>query len=99
MNATDIREAKELLELPERATLKQIKSNYRALLRRWHPDTGGDKEACEEMTRRIVAAQKIILAWCEEYPYSFSEEELSRLRSDEEWWQQRFGKNSPWHDS
>jgi len=34
----EITEALKILELPERATLEKIKSNYRRLLSRWHPD-------------------------------------------------------------
>jgi len=34
----EITEARALLELPERATIEEIKSNYRRLMRKWHPD-------------------------------------------------------------
>ena len=34
----EITEARGILELPETATLASIKSNYRRLLSRWHPD-------------------------------------------------------------
>ena len=34
----DVLRAKELLNLPERASMKEIKANYRKLLMHWHPD-------------------------------------------------------------
>ena len=49
----DITEARKLLELPQRATMKEIKSNYRMLLAKWHPDRCSEnKEQCNEMTKK-----------------------------------------------
>jgi DnaJ-class molecular chaperone len=92
-----IYEARKLLELPERATMNEIKSNYRNLIKKWHPDKcGASKEKCAEMTGKIIRAYKIILDYCRYYKYSFSEEEVKNYLSDEEWWFERFGEDPLW---
>jgi preprotein translocase subunit Sec63 len=84
--------ARQLLMLPESATMEQIKSNYRLLLSKWHPDKSiENQEQCNEMTHKIVAAYQMILAYCNQYPYSFSEKVVNRHLSPEEWWFERFG--------
>jgi DnaJ-class molecular chaperone len=96
-NYKDIIQAKALLNIPERASIKEIKSNYRALISRWHPDQCKEShEKCTEMTRKIVAAYNIIVAYCNQYQYSFSEEEIKQYLSDEEWWFERFGQDPIW---
>lgn len=89
----DILAAKELLDLPERASMGKIKSNYRKLLSKWHPDRCKESyEKCSEMTKKIIAAYKIIIDYCDQYQYSFSKEEVKRYLSNEEWWIERFGE-------
>ena len=83
--------ARQLLELPERADMATIKHSYRALLKQWHPDTcGAEPHRCVEMTRKITEAYTIIVAYCNEYEFSFSKEEVARHKSPEEWWANRF---------
>ena len=89
--------ARRLLELDERATMNEIKSNYRRLLGKWHPDRcDGNKDGCEEMTRKIVEAYRIILTYCEQYRFSFAKEEVNSYLSGEEWWFERFGADPLW---
>ena len=91
-----IEEARRILDLPERASLATIKEHYRNLIRRWHPDIcTGDLNQSLEMTRRITSAYTIIIAYCNDYEFSFSREEVSRYRSAEEWWASRFS-DIPW---
>jgi DnaJ-class molecular chaperone len=93
----EITEARKLLGLSERATMKEIKSNYRALIAKWHPDRcSEDKEQCNEMTRKIIAAYKTIMNYCNQYEYSFSEEEVRNYLSKDEWWFERFGHDPVW---
>ncbi len=92
-----ITEARQLLELPECATMEQIKSNYRSLLSRWHPDKCRDNEqAAREMTQKIIESYQMILAYCNQYEYSFSEEVVNKHLSPEEWWYERFGNDPLW---
>jgi len=86
--------ARIMLDLPERATMEEIKSSYRTLIRKWHPDKcEEDAEKCREMTTNIITAYRILNDYCRNYKFSFSEEEVSKYLSAEEWWFERFGKN------
>jgi len=92
-----ITEARKLLELPERTTMKEIKSNYRSLLVKWHPDRCSEnKEQCDEMTRKIIAAYKTIITYCNQYKYSFSKKEIRDYLPEDEWWFERFGDDPLW---
>lgn len=86
--------ARIMLELPERATMEEIKSSYRKLIRKWHPDKcREDIETCREMTTNIITAYRILNDYCKNYKFSFSKEEVGKYLSAEEWWFERFGKN------
>jgi DnaJ-class molecular chaperone len=64
--------ARNILELPESATMDEIKSNYRRLIQKWHPDRcDKNKEMCHKMTAKIIQAQQINLKYCYHYKYSF----------------------------
>lgn len=92
-----IRAARNILELPENATMEEIKSNYRDLIRKWHPDRcTKDTEQCKEMTARIITAYRLINDYCKSYKFSFSKEEVQKYLSAEEWWMERFGKYHLW---
>lgn len=92
-----ISEARKVLELPEAATMEEIKARYRRLLTKWHPDKNTeDQDTCTEMTRKIITAYQTIMDYCLRYRYSFSEETVRRHRSPEEWWLERFGDDPIW---
>jgi DnaJ-class molecular chaperone len=93
----EITAARKVLELPETATLASIKSTYKRMLARWHPDKcEKKKDERAEMTRKIISAYKTILDYCLHYQYSFSEETVKRHQSPEEWWFERFGGDPLW---
>ncbi|MGA9177711.1 MAG: J domain-containing protein [Desulfobacterales bacterium] len=93
----EIDAARMLLDLPERATMEDIKSQYRELIQKWHPDRCKvDKETCKEMTVRIIAAYRLINNYCKNYEFSFSKKEVSNYLSAEEWWFERFGRGPLW---
>ncbi len=93
----DIIAAKQLLNLPERASMEEIKASYRRLIHRWHPDKCRDDESrCHEMSSRIIEAYKTIMVYCNQYKYSFADEEIRQYMSDEEWWMDRFGSDPIW---
>jgi DnaJ-class molecular chaperone len=99
VKVNEVLAARDLLELPERATLKEIKAGYRRLLRQWHPDTcDGDQHHCAEMTRKVVAAYASLVEYCGEYQYNLSEEEVGRYSTGEEWWFARFGNQPVWRE-
>jgi preprotein translocase subunit Sec63 len=93
----ELTEAREVLELPEKTTLKKIKSQYRKLLKKWHPDKCPDKkERCHEMTTKIIAAYTRIMSYCDQYKISFAQQDVKEYLSPEEWWFERFGNDPVW---
>jgi len=93
----EINEARLLLGLPERATRDEIRSHYKKLMAKWHPDTCEEHiEKCEDMSRKVISAYELILAYCESYRFSFSQAEVMEHASEEDFWLERFGKDSSW---
>ena len=89
--------ARKILELPEQASLAEIKTNYRKLLRKYHPDRCSEnKDHCTEMTTRLTLAYKTIITYCNQYRFSFSKEEVQKYLPSEEWWFDRFGSDPLW---
>lgn len=80
MTYHDLQKALEIFGLPERATLRQVKGRHRELVRRFHPDGGG--EADPERIRLINAAHEVLLEYCDNYTFSFREEEFYEQNPD-----------------
>ena len=97
MKFETINKARSILQLPERATMAQIKEQYRYLIKQWHPDHCKDNpEICEEKARSITDAYRVILDYCNSYRYSFERDEVEKYLSEDEWWHQRFGSDPMW---
>jgi len=89
--------ARNVLDLPESATMGEIKNNYRRLIHKWHPDKCKEnQEICREMTNNIIRAYKLISAYCNQYKFSFCRQEVEKYLSAEEWWLKKFGANPHW---
>ena len=86
-NFEQINEARQLLELGEAATLRQIKQAYRRTARRYHPDRckEPDKAKCDEMMKKINEAHELIMKYCNQYSYSFHEEDVRRTYPHDEY--------------
>jgi hypothetical protein len=82
MTYDDLQQALTVFDLPRRATLRQIKSRHRELVRRYHPDGGESHDP--ELIRAINAAYKVILGYVENYRFSFAEEEFYEQNPDEQ---------------
>ena len=85
--------AKSLLGLREKSSLKEIKSKYKNLMKKWHPDKHKDEiEKATQMSAQINEAYKTVLEYTKEYEYPFDEESLkSTHQSPSEWMKNRFG--------
>lgn len=95
-----LKAARHLLGIPESATLAMIKSAYRRLLSHWHPDRHPeDVERATEMTRQVVDAYQLLLDYCHLYRYDFSDGEIQRQQSGDDWWTARFGDDPLWGPS
>lgn len=85
-NFNEIEDARNLLGLGEVATLKEIKRAYRKLAQRHHPDKrGGDDSAESETMKRLNWAYKLLTDYCNEYKYSFKEEDVARTYPHDEY--------------
>ena len=90
----EIMKSKTLLGLRDTVTLKEIKHNYKALMKKWHPDKYPDKELATQMSAKINDAYKIIMDYVKDYEYSFEEEEIKKKTlSPQQWWHERFYNN------
>jgi len=72
------------------ATLKDVRSTYRRLAKLHHPDKQhitGEKDA--EKMKLLNRAYKILIDYCENYNYSFREEDIARTYSHEEYMRKR----------
>jgi DnaJ-class molecular chaperone len=96
-NFNEIEEARKLLGLGEAATLKQIKTAYRSLAHRYHPDKQSNPagEESAETMKRINRAYKLLTEYCDNYKYSFREEDIARTYPQEEYLRTFKDK---WHD-
>jgi hypothetical protein len=48
------------------------------------------------VTAGIIAAYNTIIDYCNQYSFSFSQEEIRLHFSEEEWWSERFGNDPVW---
>jgi len=91
-----IQNAMEVMNLHSRITFAEIKDIYKKLMKQYHPDTCKEPiEICEQKSKEIANAYKILQKYCQNYRYSFTEEEVAN-QSHNNWWQERFGSDKTW---
>jgi len=96
-NFKDIDEARKLLGIGKAATLKEMKTAYRRLANLHHPDKQdrtSEKDA--EKMKKLNRAYKVLIDYCGDYRYSFSEEDVTRTYPHEEY-MRKWGEN--WFNS
>jgi DnaJ-class molecular chaperone len=86
MTYADLHEALQALDLGERASLKEIKSRHRELVKQHHPDAGNTSDP--ETIRKVNAAYKILLDYASNYRFSFAEDEFYEQNPEERIWMQ-----------
>lgn len=91
-----IEEAKELFGLGDRATLAEIKTVFRQLTKKYHPDLAGESEENRAKTQEITEAYQALLAYCEAYEFPLVMDESDLEVDDEDWWMNRFGQDPLW---
>jgi DnaJ-class molecular chaperone len=85
--------ARRTLELPDRASIKQIKDKYRELSKIWHPDHCMDApEKCRQMQQRLNEAYAVLMNYCSSFQYSFRKEDVEAYSSGEDFWWKHFGE-------
>ncbi len=93
MTYIDLKNALQIFGFGERATLKDIRTRYRELVKRHHPDTGNPGDA--EIIRKVNAAHKLLLEYLAAYQFSFTEEEFYE-QNPEERIRQQFMNDPMW---
>jgi DnaJ-class molecular chaperone len=86
MTHAELQEALRVLGLGERATLKEIKSRHRALVKQYHPDAGATTEP--EAIRQVNAAYRLVMDYVSDYSFSFAEAEFYEQNPEARLWQQ-----------
>jgi DnaJ-class molecular chaperone len=82
----------ETLSLHDRITLGEIKSQYKNLMKLWHPDRCKDTpEQCKEKAQKITQAYQLLLEYCHNYRYSFTPSDIEAQLSGDAWWMSKFG--------
>lgn len=86
-NFNEIDEARRLLTLGKTATLKEIRSAYRRMASRYHPDrhTTSDSSPYDEIMTKLNWAYKVLTEYCRDYKYTFGEEDVARTYPFEEY--------------
>ena len=89
----EVIKAKTLLGLRDTASLPEIKSRYKNLMQKWHPDKHLDNiDMATKMSTEIIEAYKIIMEYIKGYEYRFDEAFIKeKTISPHEWWNDRFG--------
>lgn len=92
----EIDEARQLLNLGERATLGEIKRAYRKLCKRHHPDTAGD-ESMEDaaMIRKLTRGYDLLMRYCDQFRIPLAPGDGDGI-DPEDWWMDRFGRDPLW---
>lgn len=93
MNYQELQAALLVFGLGDRASLKEIKTRHRQLVKQHHPDAGAPAETAP--IREINAAYRIILEYLAEYRFSFREEEFFQ-QNPEARLQRQFGHDPLW---
>jgi len=70
----EIDKALNILALPKLISKEDIKTQYRFLAKKNHPDTGGDVEKMEQLNY----AYTLLMKYIEEFRYTFDEEEVTK---------------------
>ena len=86
-NFNEIDEARKLLGLGDAATLKEIKSAYRRMAHRYHPDKhrADDSTKDEDVMKKLNRAYKLLMEYCSNYKYCFREEDVVRTYPSDEY--------------
>jgi hypothetical protein len=85
--------AREVLGLPEEASLADVKQAYRSLSLSLHPDRRPpeEREEAEAAMQRVNEAYAVLECFLEHYPVPLHREALeARVFDPEQWWRDRF---------
>ncbi|MDO9041089.1 MAG: J domain-containing protein [Desulfocapsaceae bacterium] len=91
-----IDEARQLLNLSERATLGEIKRAYRQRCKQHHPDKVGDESAGDAVIiRELTRSYDLLMRYCEQFRIPLVPGDGESI-DPEDWWMDRFGRDPLW---
>lgn len=77
-----IDKARKILGLGEKANKEEIKSSYRELMKKYHPDKMPENWKYSEKVKQINWAYNIIASYCDEYRFSFKREDVESINPE-----------------
>ncbi len=81
MTYAELRESLVVFGLDERATLREIRTRHRELVKQYHPDAANEDDP--DRIRKVNMAYRVLREYVESYRFSFSEEEFYEQNSEE----------------
>lgn len=81
MTYAELQAALRVFGLGEQASLKEIKSRHRELVKQYHPDAGDEQNP--ELIKKVNAAYRTLLDYVESYRFSFAEVEFYEQNPEE----------------
>jgi DnaJ-class molecular chaperone len=96
-NFEKIVEAREILGIEEKISVKELKQLYREQLKKWHPDKCKENhEQCKEKIIQINKAYDRLNKYMTEYKFDLSDNEIKNNLGQTDWWFQKFGDDPIW---
>jgi len=98
-SAQVIREAAEALGITDHASLNDIHTRFRVLVKEWHPDVSQHDPDCSHVTFiRIKEAYDLLVDYGMNYELSFRAEDIRKGTDydSKEFWMSRFGDDPIW---
>ena len=90
----EIKRACEILGLPDKATIREIKELYHHLCLQNHPDLHqGEITAYDDKMKEINLSYRIIMEYCSDYPIQFTAEAAENATNPENRWLKQFGND------
>jgi len=94
-----IREAADILGIGDRASINEIRSRYRALVKEWHPDISDhEPEDSHAAMIRLNEAYDVLMQYCINYEFSFRNEDLANVPEPDPLaaWMEQYGDDPIW---
>ncbi|MDO8946741.1 MAG: J domain-containing protein [Desulfocapsaceae bacterium] len=91
-----IDEARQLLNLAERATMGEIKRAYRKMCKLYHPDLVGEESPADAaIIRKLTRGYDLLMHYCDQFRIPLVPDDGDNIEP-EDWWMDRFGNDPLW---
>lgn len=90
----DLEKSLQLFDITSRASLTEIKTKHKFLVKKYHPDKGCNDT---DKIQQINAAYQILLTYCSNYRFSFDRSEFME-QCPEERLREQFANETYWRE-